>query len=65
MNPPHGNDVGNAIIGAVAVMMLSIALALTVLFLDLRHRAAVEETGRPPAPFVQVVTPTTYGPPPW
>lgn len=53
-------DVGPLLVSAVVVMVVVVAVTLRVLFLDLA------QTGSPPpAPFVVVGTPTTYGPPPW
>lgn len=56
-------EVGPTLIVGLVVMVLTIAAALGLLFVDLKTGAAVDR-GEPPAPFVVVWTPATYSPPP-
>lgn len=55
MNPDRGHDVGPSIIFAVAALIGSVILGLLILSVDLRH-----QSNPPPAPFVQLVTPSPY-----
>lgn len=59
---PGGHDAPRAAIIAVVVGAVLIAGCLLLLWVDLRHRAALER-GAPPPAYVVVGTPTTYGPP--
>lgn len=58
-----GHDEPRWLMCLVAAGLAVIAAGLLVLWVDLRHTAAVE-IGRSPAPHVVVHTPATYGPPP-
>ena len=58
------HDASRAVIAAVFAGMLIVAVALLLLFVGLRHQAAVDN-GTPLPAVVIVSTPTTYGPPPW
>lgn len=64
-DPVFGTEnVPRWLVALVVVMLTAVVLGLTVLIIDLRHRAAVED-GAPPPAFVVVATPAPYGPPPW
>lgn len=63
MGSNPGHDVGPGLIWPVVLMLLTVGMALALLRLDLQTAAAVER-GDPPASFVVVFTPATYGPPP-
>ena len=59
---PGGHDEPRWLLWVVVFGAVVIAVGLLVLWVDLRHSAAVDD-GRPLAPFVVVVTPSPYGVP--